>query len=82
MMLKSLHRDRITLIKKDGTKFENIQANVQTNKIFTYNTRIIVDEGDIFSRKLPNGKIEYYEVINPVLYNVLGGIPANFIKSR
>lgn len=78
MMLSSLHRDHITLIKKDGTKFENIQSSVQTNKIFTYNTKIIVDEGDIFSRKLPNGKIEYYEVINPVFCRGLGGIPANY----
>ena len=78
MQLSSLHRDRITLTKKDGTKFENIHSSVQTNKIFTYNTKIIVDEGDTFSRKLPNGKIEYYEVINPVFYNGLGGIPANY----
>lgn len=78
MMLNSLHKDRITLIKKDGTKFENIQANVQTDKIFTYNTKIIVEEGDIFLRKLPNGKMEYYEVINPVFYNRLGGIPDRY----
>lgn len=77
-MLSNLHRDYVTLIKKDGNKIDNIKANVQANKIFTYNTNIIIDEGDIFSRKLPNGKVEYYEVINPVFCRGLGGIPASY----
>jgi len=77
-MFSDLLKDKVKLIKKDGREIDNIYASVQNSKIFTEYTKIAIDEGDTFLRKLPNGKEEYYEVINPVFHGSLLGLPANY----
>ena len=78
MNFNTLCRDTITLIKQDNAEYKNIKASVQPTKIFLFSDKYIIDEGDIISRTLSNGKTEYYEVLNPVFYEAAYGIPANY----
>ena len=68
--------DLVTLVKPDGKKYENISASVQFEKIFIggdSKSALPVEEGDTFIRKLPNGSIEEYIVIDRG-YRPAGGI--------
>ena len=72
------YNDSIKLIKKDGSVQEGIKADVQSKKIFTDDVSVPFETGDIISRILPNGKEEFYEIIDPVFYNEFYGIPAHY----
>ena len=67
--------DTIKLIKKDGSEIENIKAQVQPKYILIYDVSICFDEGDIITRDLPNKKVEYYRIINPIYDNGFKSIP-------
>ena len=68
----------VKLIKQDGREIDNINALVQSQKIFVDDVSILFDDGDIISRTLPNRKTEYYRIIDPVYYDGLGGIPPHY----
>lgn len=70
--------ETVTLIKQTGHKINDIKAQIQAKKIFVDDVSIQFDEGDIISRELPNGKIEYYRVIDPVYYDGIVGIPPHY----
>ena len=67
--------DTIKLIKKDGSEIENIKAQVQPKVILVYDISICFDEGDIITRELPNKKVEYYRIVNPIYDNGFKSIP-------
>ena len=74
-MMKMLP-DLVTLVKPDGKKYENISARIQFEKIFiggSSKSALPVEEGDTLIRKLPNGLIEEYIVIDRG-YMPAGGI--------
>lgn len=60
--------DKLTLIKSDSRKYEEILADVQKNKIFINDISLPIEEGDIIIRELPNGLKEKYIVIDRCLY--------------
>jgi len=64
MSFDSLMRDKVTLIKKDGKRFENIRASVQRGKIYTNDPAIPIEDGDVFERTLPNGIVEPYDILD------------------
>lgn len=64
MSLDSLMQDKVTLEKKDGARFENIRALVQSDKIFTNDPAIPVEDGDVFEHILPNGTVERYTILD------------------
>ena len=70
--------DRVTLIKKDGTRFENLPASVQSGRIFTYDPKIPIEDGDQFERQLPSGIVEVFTVVNSVFQQAFHGIPAHY----
>ena len=78
MSLDSLMRDLVTLIKKDGRRFQNIRASVQRDKIFTNNPAIPIEEGDTFERKLPNGIVERYNILDAGFMQGLSGIQSHY----
>lgn len=77
-MFDNLHRDIVTLIKENGVKYENIKANVQTNKIFINDGTLPIDEGDRFVRVLPSKLVESYIVIDRGFYSAVGGIKDHY----
>jgi hypothetical protein len=78
MSFDSLMRDKVTLIKKDGNRFENIQASVQRDKIFTNDPAIPIEDGDVFERTLPNGIVEHYTILDAGFMQGTGGIKSHY----
>lgn len=79
--LKSLMRDRLTFVKKDGTVFrENVVASVTTDKIQTFEKDLPVQKDDHFLRSLPSGLIEDFIVEKADFNNgIKGAIDPNWI---
>ena len=74
MQLDHLMKDRVTLIKKDGRKFEGIKALVQRDKIFSNDAKIPIEEGDVFERTLPSDVVESYTILDAGFFEGIGGI--------
>ena len=75
---KSLMTDIVSIIKKDGSKFEKISASVQKNKISIFGSKILIETGDLIQRKMSNGGEETYEVIDPGFHEKFHGIAAGY----
>ncbi len=78
MPFDNLMTDKITIIKQDGSRFDDIKASVQKNKIFIQSTKYLIEPRDIIQRKMSNGGEETYEVIDPGFHEQFHGIPAGY----
>ena len=70
--------DRVTLVKKDGQRFENLSASVQPGLIFTDNPKIPIEDGDQFERQLPSGIVEVFTVVDSGFQQGLDIISAHY----
>jgi hypothetical protein len=70
--------DHVTLVKKDGQRFENIPSTVTPAKIIIDNAAVPIEEGDFFERALPNGLTERYLVLDRGFYKGLHSIPDHY----
>lgn len=77
-MFNSLSKDTVTIIKSDGNNIENIKANVQRDCIFIHDKSLILEDGDKIARKLPNGLIETYLVLDNGFYHGGNGLPGGY----
>ena len=77
-VFQSLKNDRVTLVKKDGKRFKNLSASVQTDLIFTYNPEIPIEDGDQFERQLPSGIVDVYTVVDSGFQQSLHSMPAHY----
>jgi len=77
-MLKSLMRDKVKLIKQNGTEYKDLQANVTQDKILILGISIIIEEGDTIIRPLPNNHVEEYVVLDSGCYERRYGIEAHY----
>lgn len=80
-MLAGFPTEKIKLIKSNGECIEDIEALVEPKKIFVDDASIIIEEGDIFERKLGNGATEYYEVLDRGFYKGMHGMPDHYQTS-
>ena len=48
MNMRELFNDRVTLVKKNGQRFTDLPASVQSSQIFTDNPNIPIEDGDQF----------------------------------
>lgn len=78
LSFSSMLTDIISVIKKDGQRFENIRASVQSDKIFIMGSVPLIEAGDLINRKMSNGGSETYLVEDPGFRENLGGIPAHY----
>ncbi len=69
--------DRVSLVKKDGRRFDNLPAAVQPGMIFTSNPQIPIDDGDRFERRVPSGAVERFLVIDAGFMQAFHEIPAH-----
>jgi hypothetical protein len=59
-------RDRVDLLKQDGTKFERITATVGSSELIVIKgSKQVIEIGDLLIRKLSNGGEETYKVLDP-----------------
>ncbi|MBI5890098.1 MAG: hypothetical protein HZB47_05405 [Nitrosomonadales bacterium] len=78
MPFADLMNDTVALLKKDGTKFSSLKANVQRNKIFMDAGKLLIEPEDLILRTMSNGAEETYRVIDPGFYEAFHGIPSNY----
>lgn len=71
-------RDKVTVLKQNGGKYEDIQASVQSKKTVIQRSDILIETGDLIQRKMSNGGIETYEVIDPGFHEGGSVIPAGY----
>lgn len=55
---------KVSLVKIDGTRIENIAALVQSEIIFIMDNQLPIEEGDTIERNLPNNLLEKYTVMD------------------
>jgi hypothetical protein len=77
---KPLLRDKVTLVKKDGTVVrKGIPASVQPNQVFIFEHTLPIDVGDHLLRELPSGLVDDFIVDDPgFMSGLMGGIPQHF----
>jgi hypothetical protein len=78
MGFASLLADKVTIVKRNGDRHENIAASVQTEKIFIQRADILIESGDHISRNMSNGGQETFTVIDPGFHEEFHGIPAGY----
>ncbi|MCP3441999.1 hypothetical protein [Bradyrhizobium sp. CCGUVB14] len=85
MSLQSLMKDKVTLVKKDGTVLKmDIPAAVTSGQITTFVTEFPIEVGDHLLRQLPNGLVEDFVVSDPGYHSgIAGAIPPTYqVKVR
>ncbi|MBW5840068.1 hypothetical protein [Yersinia enterocolitica] len=78
MPFSSMMRDKLTLIKQDGTRTSGIKGSVQKKKIFIHRGDLHIEEGDEIEREMPGNSKETYIVLEPGFHQGLAGIPAGY----
>ncbi|MEX0597392.1 MAG: hypothetical protein WD512_12935 [Candidatus Paceibacterota bacterium] len=77
-IFKQFNNENVTLIKTNGDRYEDVEASVQSDMIFIEDTSLPVEEGDTFIRKLPNGLIEKYKVLDRGFHEKFSSMPAHY----
>jgi hypothetical protein len=73
---------RISLVKQDGTRINDINAHVQPTMIFIDDASLPIEEGDRFLRRLPNGLEERYLILDRGYWDGPGMRPHYQVKVR
>ncbi|MCK4120464.1 hypothetical protein ACI2UK_26250 [Ralstonia nicotianae] len=74
----SLAKDRISVIKQSGERFDDLRASVQANRVFLFGTEPLVEAGDTVLCFRSNGAEEAYRVLDPNFREGHGGIPPGY----
>jgi hypothetical protein len=77
-MLEGFLTDRVTLVKKDGQRFEDLPASVQPTLIVTQDPKIPIEDGDQFERRIPSGVVEIFLIVDAGFYQAFGGVTAHY----
>lgn len=78
MALQGLMKDRVTLVKQNGERFDGIRALISGAVIHTDDEKLPVEEGDKIERALPNGLTETYLVLDRGFMAGFRGIPNHY----
>ncbi|WGT31745.1 MULTISPECIES: hypothetical protein [Pseudomonas] len=70
--------DTITVRKSNGEVIENVKASVQSNQIFLDRSDILIEPRDLIERRMSNGGIETFDVIDPGFNEAFHGIEAHY----
>ncbi|MCC6348399.1 MAG: hypothetical protein IT347_02275 [Candidatus Eisenbacteria bacterium] len=82
MPFRELMTDRVTLVKKDGRRIENIQALISSSTIYMDDASLPIEEDDTFERPLPNGLVEVYVVTDRGFHRGLPGAIADHYQTK
>ena len=77
-MLGRMMFDTVALEKQSGERIKNINANVQPDMIFISDGSLPIEESDVLIRKLDNGLVERYKVLERGFYSKQMGISAHY----
>jgi len=76
-MMSAFPTETLILHKKDGHT-NSVTALVDRNMIHTDDMTVVIEEGDVYERTLPNGAKEYFRVIDRGFYKGDHGMPDNY----
>lgn len=76
-ILSNFPTETLILHKPSGDTF-GVTGLVDSSTVFSDDTSIPIETNDYFERKLPNGVIEYYKVIDAGFYKGAHGVPDNY----
>jgi hypothetical protein len=68
----------VTLVKRNGQRYDNLRAAVQSKLILTENVEVPIEDGDVFERTLPSGILDAFEVIDAGFHQAFHGMPAHY----
>lgn len=78
-MMPGFPREKVDIIKQSGQTLNQIDALMGDSSALIEDTSVIIEDNDYMVRKLPNGLIEYYEVIDNGYCGGSGqGIPPHY----
>ncbi|MNF58719.1 hypothetical protein D3C84_402870 [compost metagenome] len=77
-MFEEFMNDTIAIQKQNGDKVEGLKASVQSPLIHLDNPAVVVEIGDLIERRMSNGAIETYEVLDPDFYEAFHGFPPHY----
>lgn len=78
MNLSALMKDTITILKKNGKKFENVKATVSSDSVIAAAEGVLIEPGNLLCRHMSNGAEETFEVIDPGFHEAFHSIPASY----
>lgn len=76
-ILASFPTEKLILHKPSGDTYE-VEGLVESSGIQSEDINVPIEPNDYFERKLPNGIIEYYKVIDPGFHKGMQGIPDHY----
>lgn len=79
MPFAKMMKDKIKVLKADGSKSPEMNASVQSKGIYLMRSDILIEPKDLIQRVMSNGGIETFQVIDPGFHESLGhSIPAHY----
>lgn len=78
MPFSSFMTDTITVRKSTGEVIDNLKASVQSSQIFLDRSDILIEPHDLIERKMSNGAVETFDVIDPGFHEAFHGIDAHY----
>ena len=78
MILDRVLTEEISLMKADGSVYDNIPAGVQSECIFVTDVSLPIECGDKITRRLPSGVEETFIVLDPGYEAGLGPIKPHY----
>lgn len=73
--------DSIIVRKQNGDLLEGLKANVQSDKIFLERSDVLIEPKDLIERRMSNGAVETFEVIDPGFFEAFKGFQAHYQMS-
>ena len=73
--------DSIIVRKQNGDVLEGLKASVQRDKIFLGRSNVLIEPRDLIERRMSNGAVETFEVIDPGFNEAFHGIEAHYQMS-
>lgn len=79
MPFADIMKDKIQVLKPNGTKSSEMDANVQSKGIYLMRSDVLVEPSDLIQRVMSNGGTETFQVIDPGFHEGAGeAIPAHY----
>lgn len=78
MHFDRLLTDKVSVLKADGHRIDDVSAAVQPGRIDIMRSDFLMEPGDLIMRKASNGAEETYRVVDPGFHEKFGPIPAGY----
>lgn len=81
MSLEDFITDDIIVRNQNGDVLEGLRASIQRDNIFLDRSNVLIEPRDLIERRISNGAVETFEVIDPGIQEAFNGIKARFQPS-